>query len=81
MITYLLIMMINTTTTTMYTKNAYHINVKSSLRNGKLPPKIYLSRILQKKKSRILSCSTHDFTNSQFLLNLEFGLVIGETIR
>ena len=55
MITYLLIMMINTTTTTMYTKNAYHINVKSSLRNGKLPPKIYLSRILQKKRSLVFS--------------------------
>ena len=72
MITYLLIMMINTTTTICIQKHAYHIYVKSSLRNGKLPPKIYLSRILQKKK--ILRCSTHGFTNSQFLLNSDFGI-------
>ena len=73
MITYLLIMMINTTTT-MYTKPcAYHIYVKS-LRNGKLPLKYIYLAFCKKKKSCILSCSTHGFKNSQSLLNSDFGI-------
>ena len=78
MITYLLIMMINTTTTIMYTKNMHIISMSNHPCAMASCPLKYIYLAFCKKKEVLYS---HGFTNSQFLRNLEFGLVIGKTMR
>ena len=74
MITYLLIMMINTTTTTMYTKNMHIISMSNHPCAMASCPLKYIYLAFCKKKSCIMCSSTHGFTNSPSLLNSAFGI-------